>query len=151
MAENIWRDQFLLARVKYPYQFRRVTVPELWDESAWMSIVVATCEQIDEILTSDAKESFAWSQIKEKYGGLRMYFEGQAKRVDIFTPTRLYSYWEPNIWPTTHWTQRAHQVALVAEKRSRTVCYVCGNPGGLRTHLPRLLTVCPLHGDWDGA
>ena len=149
-GQSPW-DLFVMTRAKHPYQFCQIQNPEIWDGSAWMSIIATTCEQIDALLSEGDSEHFAWTQIKEKYGGLRMYFKGQVKRVDIFTPTRLYSYWEPNIQPMTHWTQLVHPLTVAAEKQSRTMCYVCGSPGTLRTHLPRFLTVCQAHGDWNGS
>lgn len=53
----------------------------------WYSVVFRLVERLDTALTEDQKRGFAFTQIKEKHGGIRIYYnaDGGADR-DVIEP-----------------------------------------------------------------
>jgi hypothetical protein len=73
MSDNRTRDAL---RARYPYQFSRTFEYGLELPEGWRGIIEGTCEQVDALLEAEniPKRNFSWLQIKEKFGGLRMYW-----------------------------------------------------------------------------
>jgi hypothetical protein len=84
----------------------------------WFDLVWRLCEQIEKVVGGTP---FKVAQVKEKFGGLRFYFEGGNDAFDAI---------------------RAH--IAVAEKESFHICEVCGQPGTL---MGLTRTRCDLHFD----
>jgi hypothetical protein len=61
---------------RFPDQFTRVFEYGLSIEPGWIGIIEDTCAQIDALLPENLKPRFSWLQVKEKMGGLRMYWSG---------------------------------------------------------------------------
>lgn len=62
---------------KYTYQFRNLKHIEC--ENGWYDIIDNLCYTIENRIKATARTNpveFEWSQIKEKFGGLRAYFNG---------------------------------------------------------------------------
>lgn len=73
----------------------------------WKHIIEDTLRRIDLSLTDpDLREDFSISQIKQKYGYLRIYFDGGDASTDVHVN--------------------------VAEEVSETICELCGRMGSLR-------------------
>lgn len=91
---------------QYPAQFTGTGKPPgesnmafgLECDDGWYPIIEEVCAIID-----DQGEPVVWTQIKEKYGGLRMYGTGGSELVD--------------------------GVVHMAESMSYRTCERCGNPG----------------------
>lgn len=76
---------------KYPRLFYGKSTERDWTcfgcecGDGWHKIIDAACSQIDwYIKTFDPESSFRWSQIKQKFGGLRLYYDGHGKPGDDF-------------------------------------------------------------------
>lgn len=66
----------------------------------WFNLIWETCSRIEPLVG----ESFHFEQIKEKYGGLRMYYSGAI-------------------------TDEGEKIIEEAEEKSQTICEECGKPG----------------------
>lgn len=107
----------------------------------WFDIVDQLCRSISATLDSASAEDFQIAQIKEKFGGLRFYFEftsaegppvgsGNAQvvgRAPLFEPIRA--------------------LVLEAEDRAGLTCQVCGNPGSRHVIDGWISTRCDAHAD----
>ena len=61
--------------VRYPRLFRGMPPRSVsWIEPGWLGIVDELCRGIDALLDDEQARSFTFKQIKEKVGGLRVYF-----------------------------------------------------------------------------
>lgn len=93
-----------LERLKqlYPYQFTRVIAYGLSVEPGWMSIFSGVCAAIDVALTGHRKENFSWRQVKEKFGGLRMYWDRHWSEINTCPYDReRWEYLEEYVFPET--------------------------------------------------
>lgn len=63
-------------RDRFSYQFARTFAFGLSIEPGWFGIIERVCEQVDDIVTKEnvSKNCFSWLQVKEKFGGLSMYW-----------------------------------------------------------------------------
>jgi hypothetical protein len=93
----------------------------------WLPITVRVCEEIDALLGND-KARFCWTQIKEKLGSARYYYDlrgNGAPEVDVHTPDM----------PTT--AMKIASIVAAATDESLTTCQVCG--AAAKRHRPYLL------------
>lgn len=81
------RDEHLaeLSR-QYPAQFREEMISCDWPDG-WHALVRECCATV-----SARFAETRWLQIKEKYGGLRLYYLGGPMRVDMRTAEGLYTF-----------------------------------------------------------
>jgi hypothetical protein len=82
----------------------------------WHPIIEKLCDDIKDLI---GDEPFEFAQVKEKYGSLRIYYDG-CSRSDV------------------------RNLILQAENDSLKKCEICGNPGKLRTK-GWVKTLCDLH------
>jgi hypothetical protein len=76
--------------------------------SGWYGIIASACAEINNYLEKHpAKPEFKWTQIKEKFGGLRLYYDG----------------------PDAEFIRG---VIRMAEATAYKTCEVCGNQGTVR-------------------
>jgi hypothetical protein len=62
---------------RYPYQFQK---PDFFEFNpafgdGWLPLFERLCENVDRALDACDKAQFRWAQVKEKFGGLRAYWE----------------------------------------------------------------------------
>ena len=89
----------------------------------WLPLLEGLFAQIDKIVREEGLEDFAITQVKEKYGSLRVY---------------------------TNYSTNAIDTAIdAAEDESERTCEVCGQPGKLYTD-GWMMTRCPLHKRGNG-
>lgn len=112
----------------------------------WLPIVSALLARIDRELTPFELRRVRWAQIKQKWGGLRMYYhlDGQLARLhmDLATPDALIHLVEGIDDPLTLKIDRFIQDA--AEKASNT-CEICGEPGEKVNNAGWIMVACPAH------
>ena len=98
--------------------------------AGWLPILNALCERVGEELTPFERRRFRWSQIKQKWGELRAYFDldGELARVhvDIACPGELVHMVSGMDDPLATKID-----ALIAEavEKAATTCEYCGAPG----------------------
>lgn len=94
-------------------------------EDGWLSLIEDTLSKLQEkynVLIPDFKESFYVSQIKQKYGMLRIYLA-----------------------PGSFQSAEIQGILHRAEVESATTCELCGNPGMLWFKKGTYATRCSLH------
>lgn len=108
-------EHLIAMRHKYPGQFDGDSLRLRWPDG-WHHLVDRACQSL-----VDTGVTCCWTQIKEKFGGLRMYFEVHAEGA-------------PGS-PTEWWLsdrEVAQGVADAAELLSFRTCGLCGARGELR-------------------
>jgi hypothetical protein len=97
-----------------------IIVPEFQCEEGWRGIINKSIREIDEIV---GKEYFVFEQIKEKLGGLRIYYR--------FDPNLINS-------------DKIQEIVRKAEAEASVTCEITGKPGSLcRRYGGWLKTLCP--------
>jgi hypothetical protein len=118
---------------RYPGLFNqeingRVTVPgypEVGD--GWRSLVETAIGRIATAIAAAPNSSLRIGQIKEKFGGLRLYLHGDVGLSDTIVAA-------------------IDEAIKLAEARSACTCETCGAEGRLFKRGGRLLTACDEHG-----
>lgn len=142
-------------QARYPYQFSE---PRLGIAMAkgWVVVFAQLCADVDHALGQD-KRGFHWSQVKEKFGSARFYFEFAGRqpdlRLDLHTPDGLLSQVVPSERQVRSDDDRSfeqvnaeiRQLALAAEAATRRVCLVCGKEGHQDVDGGYALVLCPEH------
>lgn len=117
----------------FPKVFRKIREIECGD--GWEAIIREACEKIEPVLQDEVpdEENVYAVQIKEKFGALRFY-RSHRLILDIHAPSRVGSYIDNNSSTAySHESIDAIDAAIrEAEKRSLTICEICGDPGRLR-------------------
>jgi hypothetical protein len=139
---------------RFRYQFRGLFPHGFAIGQGWMPIVEKLCIDLHALLGPDERDAFTFLQIKEKFGGLRVYWRDlavhgrdelavllDAPNVDPELRAFVFSRLEP---------MGASKVAAIrdcvraAEKAAARTCEMCGAPGTLRRD-QLLRTCCDLH------
>ncbi|RYH66098.1 MAG: hypothetical protein EON54_05205 [Alcaligenaceae bacterium] len=108
---------------KYPYMFTGLNIGlDLYE--GWMPILEQVCAEIDAIL-GERKQGFHFSQIKEKYGSARFYFDADTVEGDIL--------------------QRIQTLLDRAESATETACMLCGRPASIEKYGRWFLCLCDVH------
>lgn len=112
----------------------------------WLPDFVEACEQIDALLTPD-RIGFHFSQVKEKYGWARYYFD-----TDRANLMRMSIRDENGITEEIVGLKDEHDIerkiaAILseAEQKSMTKCMACGAPAEIQKWNTVLLCVCDEH------
>lgn len=137
LAEALYdRSAARLSELKqqFPHQFPHHDAQYAWP-TGWQHLVQRACE----ILHRHRPES-RWVQIKEKFGGLRLYFQGGPMRADIRTDSGLISLpvWTEN---PPHETD-CYALIAVIETESQSTCACCGGIGRLSNCSGYFITLC---------
>lgn len=101
------RDEILK---KYPKMFKRVKYFEI--EDGWLDLLDQLCKLLEPMLEEDQYAT----QVKEKYGGLRVYM--------------------------TVLSDKAWGIIEQFEEQSKKVCEVCGQPGFVRRNRGYMQALC---------
>lgn len=108
---------------KYPYMFTGANIGlDLYE--GWNTSLVAACDSIDALL-GDEKAGFHFSQIKEKYGSARYYFEAESLDFEV--------------------EQRIQDQLDKAELATESTCMLCGAPACIENHGGWFLCLCDVH------
>jgi hypothetical protein len=109
-------------------------------EPGWITLVEQVCADVDAQIQPMTRETFCWRQIKEKFGGLRMYYAPGPLRIDIHTKGKILS--------ITDDIDRIDPISAIvsrAEAASFQICAVCGATGELRKDRSWFRTLCERH------
>ena len=134
---NIYRqlDVHLAAmKQRYPRQFDCDSMGWAWPDG-WNFLVDKMCRLVEE-----GGRDLRWHQIKEKFGGLRLYFHDQPMRIDWRFPDGVRTFYGGD------WDRSLDAVLtalLELEQESMKTCCRCGSPGGRHVFDGWVLTVCP--------
>ncbi len=140
---------------RYPYQFQD---PELGIAMAkgWVVVFTQLCADVDQVLGQDQR-GFHWSQVKEKFGSARFYFQFKGRkpdlRLDIQMPGGVLSQVVPFERRIRTDQDRSFEqvnteirrLAMQAEMATRLVCLVCGKEGSQDVDVGYSLVLCPEH------
>ncbi len=118
------RDNIASLKAVYPHQFPEPSWAYSWPDG-WHRLVTEACAALDR-LAPDGR----WLQIKEKFGGLRLYYHGGPLRFDVHTPKGVISgSLDPDGGPVapTDLNRLIHQL----EEDSGLTCARCGGAHGV--------------------
>ena len=109
----------------------------------WFDIIWSLCEDIETAYKNTGVEiDFVPSQVKEKFGILRFYYDVGAVRKTIHAFDFLGAGTLRSDEKSTPLYQEVHNIVRRWEEASSKICEVCGKPGILRTDLSWALTLC---------
>lgn len=142
-------------QTRYPYQFSN-PVLGIAVTKGWLPILTQLCAELDPLLGNN-KRGFHWTQIKEKFGYARFYYQFDGRqpdaRLDILTPTGLISQaqsFQRRVRSTLdreleRLNAEPRQLVLQAEQATQKACLVCGQAGDRDPDGGYLLVLCPEH------
>lgn len=122
-----------IASRRYPHQFVGPIQECCWPEG-WQHLVLEACALLHQM-----RPDFRWITIKEKFGGLRLYYEGGPFRADIHTDKGLISL---PIWPDGIKPEAVFEKLIAIEIESRRTCGCCGAGGDLAKLGGYYITLC---------
>lgn len=111
----------------------------------WLPLLEKLLSEIADCLSQQDAARFNITQIKEKFGSLRVYYSGQGLRVDFQSEDGICSIRGAN--PNSELTQ-IDDLIEQAEKNSGQTCMYCGDEGTLRTD-EWLVVLCDHHYSLD--
>ena len=120
------REEFLRNVIKKPRLWLENTGFPNWTPIGWLGLIVNLIEAIDREMTRFPDVHMNISQMKEKFGGLRFYYQ-----LSENAPNEL--------------RDAIEALDIEAEDRSWLTCQTCGEPGLLRNHMGLLVTACDSH------
>ena len=130
-------DQALIdLRTRYPYQFPESLPLYMFEpEPGWVPLIEALCHNVDRILPPELRQTFAWRQIKEKFGTLRAYWSFGPQHFDIQPGSGVISGQIARKRPSSYESAwEAIEAAIrVAKQQSAQTCGACGAPGRHRS------------------
>jgi hypothetical protein len=132
-------------QAQFPYMFTGDNIGFAFYRG-WMPIVVQVCFEID-VLLGDQREEFYWTQIKEKFGTLRLYYafgDQSSMTMDIQSRAGLQSI---RIQPgkPSPLGRGVDKLVVRAEEDTAVVCMVCGAPAIAQAYDHYWLTLCEVH------
>ena len=145
---NAWEGRAAQLKRRYPEQFEDLPYYRVSIDPGWFEPIEAACRRIDALLTPKERALFQWCQIKEKFGGLRMYWNEGGVYLDFIGPDSLAHIVVEPERPRLSAQTRERIAGIVAEaaKLAATRCQVCGAPGRLQRRTNGwLVTACDRH------
>lgn len=145
---NTWKNRAAQLMWRYPAQFEDLPYYMISIDPGWFEPIEEACRRIDALLTTKERALFRWRQIKEKFGGLRMYWNEGGFYMDFIGPDSLtHIVVEPERPRLSEQTrERIAGVVAEAAKQASMRCQTCGEPGTLRQRRSGwLVTACARH------
>jgi len=123
---------------RFPLQFVDKDIDRSWPDG-WNLIVTKVCESVDQ-----SKLNASWTQIKEKFGGLRMYYTGAPPRLDIISEGGLITgrIREESDSQAESRNSSIRKIVEEAEQNSLRTCCKCGSAGAQQLVERWLYTIC---------
>jgi len=151
-------------RSRYPYQFNDTELGVAVAQG-WQTIFARLCADVDQVLGED-KRGFHWSQVKEKFGSARFYYQLGGRQPELRMDMHLRGGAVPHALPVKRSVRtdrdrsfeqvntEIRKLAFQAERDTQRVCLVCGKEGSQDAHNDYIMVLCPEHqaqkGDADG-
>lgn len=145
---NTWESRAAQLKRRYPEQFEDLPYYMISIDPGWFEPIEAACRRVDALLTPKERALFRWRQIKEKFGGLRMYWNEGGVYLDFIGPDSLANIVVEPARPllSAQTRERIARIVAQAAKQAATRCQVCGAPGRLRRRKSGwLVTACDRH------
>jgi hypothetical protein len=114
-------------RARYPYQFQGPKISMSFSRG-WFCLFAGLCADIDQALGED-KRGFHWTQVKEKFGAVCLYFH-LAPGTNDHCPELM---------------QQLLALKVKAEVTSQHLCAACGRPGAIEPGSDWLMSLCDRH------
>lgn len=144
LTESEFDVRVALLKAHYAYQFRCPNAG-YYLEPGWLELISRLCEAVDKALAPDARAHFHWTQIKEKFGTLRAYWDGGPTAIDIFGPggrMRLDLALSSACEIDEEIADRIQILVHDAEAESARTCLFCGAHGERRADQGWIVTAC---------
>ena len=109
----------------------------------WHDLLFSLCKEIDDVYKkAGMTPDIVICQVKEKFGTLRFYFtfEGKEQKIHAFDFLGVGGIRYMQEDNPLH--KEIADIVKKYEKKSGSVCEMCGGGGKLRTELPWVLTLC---------
>lgn len=143
LTQAAFDSRWAALQARYPYQFDKENIGHSM-LPGWLGIAETLFSGVDAIISDVEKRRFGWVQLKEKFGGLRAYWEAGPVSVDIMTDEGLIrtkhrragrrGFVEPTV-------RAICELVEIAEEASIRTCCFCGEPGERRKG-SWILTLC---------
>ncbi len=119
-----------------------------WEiEIGWIGLVDQYFDVVDRVVPDDVDLDVV--QIKEKFGGLRLYCRPVLPQIKTEMPGND-DIISPQSRKLEPWETELQMAKILAEQRSFFVCERCGKPGRLRVRNGYYFTACDAHATQDG-
>lgn len=119
-----------------------------WEiEVGWIGLVDQYFDVVDRVVPDDV--DFDVVQIKEKFGGLRLYCRPVRPQIKTEMPGND-DIISPQSRKLEPWETELQMAKILAEQRSYYTCERCGQPGRLRVRNGYYFTACDVHATKDG-
>jgi hypothetical protein len=113
---------------KYPKLFRQKDLPATdtcmcWGiccGGGWKDIIEEACEAITKLNNEYSQFTVEFTQVKEKFAGLRLYYQVKSPTID---------YVGTNAALAHQLAEKVFEIVNLAEEKSYRTCEVCGAPG----------------------
>jgi translation initiation factor IF-1 len=141
-------QQEILDKLKSDFTYMFSSPGYFTYQLGWNEIFDQLCRQIDALLPID-KRGFRWTQIKEKYGSARFYFELDGRRetiVDLHLGGKVVSMRVRNVEDDDVRIQIVKLIAAAQSESERT-CVICGKDAQIRLVDRWLCCLCDAHID----
>jgi hypothetical protein len=120
----------------------------------WVPIVRSLFARVDQELTPFELRRFRWIQVKQKWGGLRAYYQLDGKQtrlhVDLMTQDSAIHLASRDDDPLS---AKIDNLVKEAAERAAQSCEMCGEPGEVLNLSGWIVVACPHHQDrekWPG-
>lgn len=131
----------------YPYMFSGRNIG-LSISRGWFELFARLCHDIDQVLGND-KQNFHWSQLKEKFGAPRWYFDlgkqKSQKRIDLITGNSSLVKFRAKVKDKDVVRKAINDLVDKAEAIASKQCISCGSPGKNDATGGFYLVVCEKH------
>jgi hypothetical protein len=127
---------------QYPNLFTSSNIGTFTNPGWWVAIDAAF-KELDALVAAVPGAVFNVAQIKEKFGGLRFYFDIHREGVDADDDTDDGTLEVDG--DISELRRRCYEVVERAETAVWRACEYCGEPGERRTDLGWLKTLCDVH------
>ncbi len=144
MSKSEFEAHVARLKERYAYQFQGPNAGH-YIEPGWLGLVTRLCEAVDEALTPAMCKDFHWSQIKEKFGTLRVYWQDGPVSIDFFGEdghARIEAETKADTGIDQATSGRLQALVHEAEVQSAKTCLFCGAAGTLRRGRGWIVTAC---------
>lgn len=134
---EFYDEHFVSLATNPEYSWQFVNCYEAWVPQGWDELTKTLCDEINKIVPKNHRKKFTWKQFKQKFGGLRAYCE--FGKLNKFGEPVRHTEEEGKI------ARLIYDVVEEAEKKSQTICEICGKSSKTTTIKRYVTTRCEEH------